>query len=100
MRVRLATLLRLPPALGEGVCRLTQTFGAQAILDPGLGHRQAVGLGRAPAFGRATAVERDATAGAGHPAGSKCRHGTSLRAVECQGKIVIMAKTNPHMADA
>lgn len=100
MRVRLAALLRVAPALGEGVCRLTQTFGTQAILDPGLGHRQAVGLGRTPAFGREAAVERNAAASAGYPARRGCRHGASLRAVECQGKIVIKAKANPGMAGA
>ena len=92
--MRLAALLGLPPALGEGIRRLTQTFGAQAILDPGFGHRQAVGFGRAPAFGRESAVERNPAAGAGYPARSGCRHGASLRAVECQGKIVIKSKAN------
>ena len=100
MRVRLAALLDLPPAPGEGVCCLAQTFGAQAILDPGLDYRQAVGLGRAPAFGREAAVERDPAAGADCPARSGRRHGESLRAVERQGNIVINAKANPCMAGA
>ena len=51
MRVRLAALLGVTPALGEGACRITQAFGAQAILDQGLGHGQAVGLGGAPTIG-------------------------------------------------
>lgn len=100
MRVRLAALPRVAPILGEGVCPVTQTFGAQAILDPGPGHRQAVRLGRTPAFGREAAVERDAAAGAGYPARRGCRHGASLRAVECKGNIVIKTKANPCMADA
>jgi hypothetical protein len=50
MRVRLAVLLGVAPALDEGVCRLTQTSRAQAILDPGLGHRETIRLGGTPAI--------------------------------------------------
>ena len=101
MRVRLAALLGGAPALGEGICRLTQTFGAQAVLDPGLGHGQAVGLGGAPAFSGEAAVEGGATSGTDDPAWRVCRcHEGNLRPEGNEGKIVIKAKANPRMADA
>ena len=68
VRVRLAALLGVAPALGEGVCRLAQALGAQAILNQGLSHRQAIGLGYAPAIGGEPAVEGGATSGADNPA--------------------------------
>jgi len=100
VRVRLAALLGVAPALNESTRRLMKAFGAQAIFDQGLGHRQAVGLGGAPAFGGEAAVERNLAAGAGYLAGSGCCHEASLRAVECQGKTVIKSKANPCRAAA
>lgn len=98
MWVRLAASLCAAPALGKSVCRLAQAFGAYAVLDPGLGHRQAAGLGGAPAFGGETAVKGGATTGTSNPARRGRRHADSLRAVESQRKIVIKAKANPCMA--
>src|SRR5262245_57891927 len=98
MQVRLAALLGVAPALGEGVCRLAQALGAQAVLDQGLGRGQAVGLGSAPTIGREAAVKGSATTGAADPARRGCRHAASLRAVAGQRKIVIKAKANPCMA--
>ena len=91
MRVRLAALLGLASALGERGRRLAQTSGAQAILDPGLGHRQPVGLGGAPAIGGEPAFERGAAAGTGNAGGGRGSGvmRASLRAVESKGKIVI-----------
>jgi len=101
MQARLAALFGAAPALREGVRRLTQACGAKAVLDQRSGHRQAIGLGAAPAFGGEAAVERDAAPGAGDPARSVCGwrcHDGSLRVEEDEGKIVINAQTNPCMA--
>ena len=98
MRVRLAALLGVAPAFGQGVRSLAQAFRAYAVLDPGLRHRQAVGFGSAPTFGGEAAVKVGAATGAGNPARRRRRHAGSLRAVESQRKFVIKAKANPCMS--
>ncbi len=79
-------------AIGEGGRGLAETGRAQAILDPGFGHRQPVGLGRAPTIATQTAIENFAAAETGKLASGRIRggvHAASLRGEGNKRKIVI-----------
>src|SRR5262245_15768211 len=86
----LTALFGLAPALGKRGRRLTQTGRAEAIFQPGLGHRKPVGFGRTPAIGAEAAFERYPATGAGKlTRGGRGRHATNLRASGGKGKVVI-----------
>ena len=88
-------------AVGEGGRSLAETGGAQAILDPGFGHRQPVGFGRAPTIAAQTAIENFAAAETSKLASGRFRcggHAASLRVAAGKRKIVIWTSRISRMA--
>jgi hypothetical protein len=88
-------------AIGEGGCSLAETGWAQAILEPGFGHRQPVRFGRAPTIAAQTAIENFAAAETGELASGRFRcsgHAVSLRGAVGKRKIVIWTSRISRMA--
>src|SRR6476619_2162103 len=87
----------------EGRRRLAETCGAQAILDPCLGHRQPVRFGSTPAISAEPAFKSGAAARTGKPARGRCScgdHPASLRGADSKRKIVIWRSRISRMAYA